>query len=105
MIDAGPSLEAAAGLNGTELAAYLIAQGWSARPSRIAGTSIFSKEVKGADRPAEFILPVGSGDDDTRMRIADALRTIEAVEGRPMQDIVGSDHQLSGDRKLDLVET
>src|SRR5947209_1555875 len=58
MIDAGPSLEAAKGLAGTELLNYLLAKGWTARPSRIDGISIVSKNVPGADGPAEFILPV-----------------------------------------------
>lgn len=87
MIDAGPSLNAAEGLSGQELALYLVGHGWSARPSRVDGVSIFSKELKGADRVAEFILPVKPGFDDEQMRVADALRTIEAIERRPLAEI------------------
>jgi hypothetical protein len=87
MIDAGPSLEAAKGLAGTELLNYLLTKGWSARPSRIDGISIVSKDVPGADGPAEFILPVEPGWEEEQRRVADALRTISAIEGRPMTSI------------------
>lgn len=88
MIDAGPSLKAAEGLRATDLLAYLVGNGWSARPSRVDGVSILSKDIPGADRAAEFILPVKPGFDEEQRRIADALRTIEAVEERPMSTIV-----------------
>jgi hypothetical protein len=88
MIDAGPSLEAAKGLAGTELLNYLLAKGWTARPSRIDGISIVSKNVPGADGPAEFILPVEPGWEEEQWRVADALRTISAIEGRSMTSIV-----------------
>ncbi len=80
MIDAGPSLESAAGLSGTALLTYLLAQGWTARPSRVDGISIVSKEVPGASAAAEFILPVKPGFEDEHRRVADALRTIAAIE-------------------------
>jgi hypothetical protein len=80
MIDAGPSLQAAEGLSGSALAAYLIAIGWTARPSLVQGVSILSKVVEGADRPAEFILPMVPGFSDEQRRVADALRTVAAVE-------------------------
>jgi hypothetical protein len=81
MIDAGPSLQAAEGLSAARLLAYLVAKGWTARPSRIEGISILSREV-GADRPAEFVLPIAPGSDDEQRRVADALRTIGQIEGR-----------------------
>jgi hypothetical protein len=87
MIDATPSLEAAKGLTGIGLVNYLVSHGWTAQPSRIDGISIVSKEISGADRPAEFILPVKPGWEDEHRRIADALRTIEAIEGRPLKQI------------------
>ena len=88
MIDAGPSLEAAKGLTGAKLLGYLLAKGWTARPSRIDGISILSKEVPGADEPVLFILPVKPGWEEEERRVADALRTLEAVERRPMSRIV-----------------
>jgi hypothetical protein len=88
MIDAGPSLEAANGLAGNELLNYLLGKGWTARPSRIDGISIVSKDVPGADGPALFILPVEPGWEDEQRRVADALRTVSAIEGRPMASIV-----------------
>jgi predicted flap endonuclease-1-like 5' DNA nuclease len=88
MIDAGQSLRAAQGLSGTDLVAYLVAHGWTALPSRIDGVLILSKELPGTDGPVEFILPTKPGFDDEHRRLADALRTIEAVEDRPMLTIV-----------------
>ena len=82
MIDAGPSLQSAEGLSGTELLTYLLANGWTARPSRVDGISILSKDVPGADEPAEFILPVKPGFEDEHRRVADALRTVAAIESR-----------------------
>ena len=87
MIDAGPSLEAAEGLAATALLNYLLTKGWAARPSRIDGISIVSKDVPGADGPAEFILPIEPGWEEEHRRVADALRTVSAVEGRPMTRI------------------
>jgi hypothetical protein len=88
MIDAGPSLEAAKGLTGAALLGYLEAHGWTARPSRIDGIAIISRELPGADRPLEFPLPVKPGWEEEERRIADALRVLESVERRPMSKIV-----------------
>jgi hypothetical protein len=88
MIDAGPSLEAAQGISAPALMHYLLATGWSSEPSRVAGISIFSKKIGGADQPIIFILPTVSGLTDEQRRVADALRTIAAVEGRSFADIV-----------------
>jgi hypothetical protein len=96
MIDAGPSLKAAEGLRAIDLLAYLVGTGWSARPSRVDGVSILSKIIPGADRPAEFILPVKPAFEEERRRVADALRTIEAVEERPMSSIVNDVRQVVG---------
>jgi hypothetical protein len=88
MIDAGPSLEAAKGLTGAALLGYLVTHGWTARPSRIDGIAIISRELPGADGPLEFPLPVEPGWEEEERRIADALRVLEAVERRPMLKIV-----------------
>ena len=88
MIDAGPSLEAAKGLTGATLLGYLVAHGWTARPSRIDGITIISRELPGADKPLEFPLPVKAGWEEEQRRVADALRTLESVERRPMASIV-----------------
>jgi len=96
MIGARPSLEAAKGLAGTQLLNYLLTRGWSARPSRIDGISIVSKNVPGADGPAEFILPVEPGWEEEQRRVADALRTVSAIEGRPMRSIVDDARGLAG---------
>jgi len=95
MIDAGPSLKAAEGLRATDLLAYLVGNGWSARPSRVDGVSILWKVIPGADRAAEFILPVKPGFEEEQRRVADALRTIEAVEERPMSSIVSDVRQVA----------
>jgi hypothetical protein len=88
MIDAGPSLEAAKMLPAADLLHYLLGRGWTARPSRVEGISIISKDVPGADKPILFILPVQPGWEDEQRRVADALRTVSAIEGRPMTSIV-----------------
>jgi hypothetical protein len=101
MIDAAPSLKAAEGISGPELAAYLVANGWSVRPSRVDGISIFTMHVHGSDQPVEFILPVKPGFDDERRRIADALRVISAIEGRReanIADDIQRDDRLPRDR-------
>ena len=87
MIDAGPSLRAAEGLPAPVLASYLRSVGWSARPSRVSGVTILSKMLPGADEPIHIILPEKPGFSDEQRRVADALRTIEVVEERPMTQI------------------
>jgi hypothetical protein len=88
MIDAGPSLEAAERVSSPELIRYLVATGWTARPSRVPDISIFSKQVAGADQPILFILPTVPGFSDEIRRIADALRAVSAVEGRSLVQLV-----------------
>jgi hypothetical protein len=88
MIDAGPSLQAAERISAPGLIRYLGATGWNARPSRVPGISIFSKQVAGADQPILFILPTISGFSDEIRRIADALRAVAAVEGRSLFEVV-----------------
>lgn len=95
MIDAGPSLEAAKGLPAADLLHYLLQSGWTARPSRVEGISIVSKDDAGFDKPILFILPVTPGWEDEQRRVADALRTVEAIEQRPMASIVNDVHALA----------
>lgn len=87
MIDAVPSLIAATGLGTEELVRYLRRTGWTLRPSRVEGIEIAAKLLPNADAPVEFIVPTVPGFQDERRRIADALRTIAAVEGRTETDI------------------
>src|SRR5215211_5869649 len=88
MIDAEPSLRAAEGLTGSALAQYLRSKGWAARSSRVPGVTILSKMLPEAEKPVQIVLPEVSGFSDEQRRVADALRTIEAVEERPMLAIV-----------------
>jgi hypothetical protein len=88
MIDAGPSLRAAEKLPASALLTYLRTTGWMVRPSRVKGISILSKTFPEAEEPIQFILPDVPGFTDEQRRVADALRTIEAVEERPLQSIV-----------------
>jgi hypothetical protein len=95
MIDAGPSLRAAEGLPATALLTYLRSTGWMAEPSRVEGVAILSKTFPGAEEPIVFILPEVPGFGDEQRRVADALRTIEAVEQRPMSIIVDDVRKLA----------
>jgi hypothetical protein len=88
MIDAGPSLRAAERLPAPALLSYLRSTGWTIRPSRVKGISILSKSFPEAGEPIEFILPDVPGFTDEQRRVADALRTLEAIEERPLQSIV-----------------
>jgi ribosomal protein S27AE len=98
MINASPSLELARAVSGSALAAYLVRNGWSERPSKIAGISILSKQLHGSTECIELMLPVEPGFVDEVRRTADALRTAEAVEGRPMKSIVDDIHRLQNER-------
>jgi len=93
MIDAEPSLRAARGLTGSALATYLLQRDWSARPSRVKGISILSKDVAGSDQTVEFILPIGAGFTDEQLRIADALRSVATVEGRSVEAVANDVRQ------------
>jgi len=88
MIDAAPSLQAAAMLSAAALAGYLRSTGWEVLPSGIVGMTIHSKTLPEADEAIRIVLPNVHGLDDERRRVADALRTLEAVEERPIQSIV-----------------
>jgi xanthine dehydrogenase YagT iron-sulfur-binding subunit len=88
MIDSGPSLLAAAGLSASALAKYLQSSGWQAQPSRVTGISIFSKTLPGVEEPIHILLPELPGLEEERSRVADALRTIEAMEERPISTII-----------------
>src|SRR5262245_60017832 len=93
MIDAEPSLRAAKGLTGSEFVTYLLQKDWSARPSRVKGISILSKDVTGSDQTVEFILPIGASFTDEQLRIADALRSVAAVEGRSVEAVANDIRQ------------
>jgi hypothetical protein len=82
MIDAGPSLDTAEGVNGAALQRYLVAKGWVARPSRISGMSILSRRISGSEQEVEVLLPMAPDFGDERRRVADALRSAAAIEGR-----------------------
>src|SRR5204862_6244244 len=69
------------------VAAYLRAQGWSDQPSRVPGVIVFTKTIPDADGAINIVLPETPGFGDERQRIADALRTIEAVEERSITAI------------------
>lgn len=87
MIDATPSILAAEKVSISALMSFLRTTGWTARPSHVEGISILSKDVPGATRPVQFILPARAGFSDEHRRIADALRTIAAIEGRSEESI------------------
>jgi hypothetical protein len=95
MIDAGPSLQAAKGLSARALLACLRSTGWTQEPSRVEGIAILSKTVAGADGPIEFILPERPGFGDEQRRVAGALRTIEALEARPISSVVDDVRKLT----------
>jgi len=87
MIDARASLQAAEGLSGSAIAAYLLNKGWAARPSRMEGFSILTKQAPGANKAVELILPIIGGFDEEPRRVADALRAAAQFEGRPVKSI------------------
>jgi hypothetical protein len=88
MIDAAPSLREAKRLSTSALSDYLQSTGWAVRPSRIDGVAIFSKMLLGAEEPVNIVLPLLPNIEDDGRRIADALRTLEVVEERPIFEIV-----------------
>jgi hypothetical protein len=88
MMDATASLEAADRLSASVLGDYLKHTGWTSRPSRARGMAIYARTFAGADEPIRILLPDTSGLHEERHRVADALRTIEAVEERPILAIV-----------------
>src|SRR5258708_4200713 len=94
MINASPSLELAEALSGSALAAYLVKNGWSERPSKVEGISILSKQLSGSTNSVELVLPVVPGFIDENRRVADALRAVEATEGRSMKSIFDDVHRL-----------
>lgn len=95
MIDAGPSLQAAAGLPATAVARYLRSTGWKAERSRLAGVTIHVKALPDAAEPIRIVLPETANFDDERRRVADALRTLEALEERPIETIVDEVRQIA----------
>jgi hypothetical protein len=99
MIDAEPSLDAAKGLSGNTFLTYLSAKGWAARPSRVQGMYIVSKRPRGYAEDVEILLPVVRQFGDELKRIADALRTVAAVEGRSEASISGDVRVLSNESR------
>jgi hypothetical protein len=104
MIDAELSLKEAEAIRGGELLAYLVANGWAARPSRVEGVSIVSKRLEGSESPVEFILPIHAAGEEEHRRIADALRTIAQIEGRS-ESSVANDIRQYADAKADKTIT
>lgn len=88
MIDAEPSLRAANEISVSTLAAYLQSAGWEL--SSLGGRSarILLKVLPNADAPIHIVLPLEAGIEDERRRVAEALRTLEVVEERPIFAIV-----------------
>jgi hypothetical protein len=87
MIDERPSLEAAAKVSRSDLSAYLRSTGWHPSSSGSKRSSVFSIDVPGADETIYLLLPGLSGAGDERRRIADALRTLAALEERDVVEI------------------
>jgi hypothetical protein len=99
MIDAGPSLRAATQVSTSALAAYLHLNGWAALPSRMEGVTVFVKNLPDADGPVHILLSE-SGSEDEHHRVAAALRTIEAVEERPLAMIARDIAQIANRTKI-----
>jgi len=99
MIDATASLLAAEQISAAALVKYLRADGWTSRPSRVEGISIFSKSISGADNPVQFILPVEPRFSDEKRRVADALRTLAQIKGDSEARIARRVQQLASKRK------
>ncbi|WP_142249417.1 response regulator transcription factor [Bradyrhizobium sp. UNPF46] len=81
MIDATASLMSAERITAAKLVEYLLATGWSSRPSRVAGVAIFSKRILNADDPVQFVVPVVPSFPEEERRVADALRTLAQIDG------------------------
>jgi L-lactate utilization protein LutB len=88
MIDAGPSLEAAGKISASTLAAYLKSTGWKVEETAVPEATILSKWLPGADDPVHIVLPAAPDFNDERRRVADALRTLQVVEERPIATIL-----------------
>jgi uncharacterized protein YegL len=88
MIDARPSLEAAAGLSTSALSAYLKSTGWIIERTNIPESTLFSRRLHHVNSPIYIALPNAHGFDDALHRIADALRTLEIIEERPIKAII-----------------
>jgi hypothetical protein len=87
MANAEPSLQLASQISVAALADYLSSTGWTAMPTRSRDTNAFFKAVPGADAPIYILLPSKPSFDNEQWRIADALRALEIIEERPMQEI------------------
>jgi cold shock protein len=87
VIDASPSLSAARLVDGSAIVNYLSQTGWTIRRSKIPSVVIARQRQK-AQAGIFFVLPLDDKIDDSLERRADALRTIAAVEGRPVDEVV-----------------
>jgi predicted flap endonuclease-1-like 5' DNA nuclease len=99
MTDATESLEAAARLSATALGEYLKYAGWASQQSRAKGMAIYERTFPGADEPIRILLPEMSAVQGEHRRVADALRTLEVVEERPILTIVDDIREIA--RKSD----
>jgi Zn-dependent peptidase ImmA (M78 family) len=99
MIDASPSFEAARGISGRDLVAYLDEEGWMAAPSKVKGIMLFSKAIADTNQRAEFIVPIKPGFSDEQRRVADALRTISQMEGCTEAQIAAQIEEVVNKRK------
>lgn len=95
MIDARPSLHAAAGLPAVAVAKYLRSTGWKAQRSQVIGVTVLVKALPNVAEPIRIVLPEKASLDDERRRVADALRTLEAFEERSVQTIADEVRQIA----------
>jgi predicted flap endonuclease-1-like 5' DNA nuclease len=102
MTDATASLEAAALVSASALGEYLKHAGWSSQRSRARGMTIYAKTFPGADEPIRILLPETPRLDEGHRRVADALRTIEVIEERPILAIVDNVREIARKRNSTL---
>jgi hypothetical protein len=88
MIDEQPSLAAAEKVSLSDLTKYLLASGWKMSSSKMKDRSIFSIILSGSDHVVQVLLPTSKRSDDDRRRMADALRTLSALEECELSKII-----------------
>jgi hypothetical protein len=103
MIDARPSLEAAAGVSISALSAYLKSTGWMIETTNMPEATLFSRMLHRANSPIYIALPNAPGFDDPLHRIEDALRTLEIVEERPIKAILDDVRRTAHNSNLNFV--
>ncbi|BAM92000.1 LuxR family transcriptional regulator [Bradyrhizobium oligotrophicum S58] len=87
MIEVDQAASLASDLDARRVVQYLRRTGWSVDNSKIEGVVIASRQVSGAARSIRFPIPIDGGFGDQADRIADALRTLSAIERRPVSRI------------------